>query len=40
MLGNSVFATGDLEPMGRELEEMGFDWKVVSVDNEGVRRLP
>jgi pantoate kinase len=40
MLGNSVFATGDLEPMGRELEEAGFDGRVVSVDNEGVRRLP
>jgi pantoate kinase len=40
MLGNSVFATGDLDPMGRELEGAGFDFTVVSVDNEGVRRLP
>ncbi|UCC93415.1 MAG: hypothetical protein JSW25_01745, partial [Thermoplasmata archaeon] len=39
MLGNSVFATGDLKAMGRELEAEGFKWVVTSVDNLGVRTL-
>jgi pantoate kinase len=39
MLGNSVFATGDMEAMGRDLDEAGFEWVVVAIDNQGVRRL-
>ena len=38
MLGNSVFAAGDLDAMGRGLEEAGFHWTTVEVDNEGARR--
>jgi pantoate kinase len=39
MLGNSVFAVGDVDAMGRELGEAGFRWTLTDVDNEGVRRL-
>lgn len=39
MLGNSVFAVGDTDAMGRELGEAGFHWTLTDVDNEGVRRL-
>ena len=39
MLGNSVFATGDLDAMGIELEGAGFHWTLVDIDNEGVRRV-
>ncbi len=39
MLGNSVFAVGDLEAMGRDLEGEGFHWTIASIDNEGVRRV-
>jgi pantoate kinase len=39
MLGNSVFATGDVEAMGDGLDEGGFHWTVVDIDNEGVRRV-
>jgi pantoate kinase len=38
MLGNSIFATGDLKAMGHALGEARFDWVIVSIDNEGVRR--
>jgi len=37
MLGNSVFATGDLGAMGEELAAEGFAWASVKVDNLGVR---
>jgi pantoate kinase len=37
MLGNSVFAAGDTEAMGRDLNDAGFDWVVTRIDNEGVR---
>jgi pantoate kinase len=37
MLGNSVFAVGDLEPMSEALEEEGFNCRVTSIDNSGVR---
>ena len=39
MLGNSIFASGDLKAMGPALGEAGFDWVVVGIDNEGVRRF-
>ncbi len=39
MLGNSVFAAGDVDAMGRDLDEAGFRWTLVDIDNEGVRRL-
>ncbi len=39
MLGNSVFATGDLDAMGEALAAEGFSWTVVDVDNRGVRLL-
>jgi pantoate kinase len=39
MLGNSVFAVGDLDLMGQDLGVEGFDWAVASVDNQGVRLL-
>jgi pantoate kinase len=39
MLGNSVFAVGDTDAMGRDLAAAGFQCTVVDIDNEGVRRL-
>lgn len=39
MLGNSVYATGDLEAMGRSLEAEGFSFRITGVENEGVRLL-
>ena len=39
MLGNSVFAVGDVDAMGRDLKDAGFHWTVAGIDNEGVRRL-
>jgi len=39
MLGNSVFATGDLEAMGEALTAEGFSWTIVEFDNRGVRLL-
>ena len=39
MLGNSIFAAGDLKAMGPALGKAGFDWVVASIDNEGVRRF-
>ena len=39
MLGNTVFATGDLPYMEGLLEREGFRTKVTSVDNEGARLL-
>jgi len=37
MLGNSVFAAGDVGPMGRALEDGGFHWTRATIDNVGVR---
>ena len=39
MLGNSVFATGDLEAMAIDLEEAGYRFRLTSIDNRGVRVL-
>ncbi len=39
MLGNSVFATGDLDAMGEALDKAGFHWTTARIDNEGVRRI-
>lgn len=39
MLGNSIFAVGDLDVMGRKLGMAGYEWTCVSIDNQGVRRL-
>jgi hypothetical protein len=39
MLGNSVFAVGDVESMGRDLTDDGFQWTVTKIDNQGVRPL-
>jgi len=39
MLGNSIFAVGDLEAMGRGLDDAGYEWTIVNIDNQGVRRL-
>ena len=39
MLGNSVFAAGDMDAIGKDLAEAGFHWTLVDIDNEGARRL-
>jgi len=39
MLGNSIFAAGDLEAMGREMDRLGRPHRVVGVDNRGARVL-
>jgi pantoate kinase len=39
MLGNSVFAVGDLGPMSDALEEEGFESVLTSIDNSGVRAV-
>ncbi len=39
MLGNSVFAVGDVGAMAEGLDERGFSSLVTSVDNEGARLL-
>lgn len=40
MLGNSVFAAGDLEAMAKDLGSEGFSYRLTSIDNVGVRQLP
>ena len=39
MLGNSVFAAGDLDPMAEELGSEGFSYRMTRIDNDGVRLL-
>jgi pantoate kinase len=39
MLGNSIFAAGDLAAMGREMDRLGRPHRVVRVDNRGARVL-
>jgi pantoate kinase len=39
MLGNSVFAAGDLDAMAEDLGSEGFSYRVTCIDNEGVRLL-
>jgi pantoate kinase len=39
MLGNSIFAIGDLESMGLALDELGYSWTTTRVDNDGARLL-
>ncbi len=39
MLGNSVFATGDLDAMAEDLGSEGFSYRITCIDNEGVRPL-
>jgi len=39
MLGNSVFATGDLDAMAEDLGSEGFSYRITCIDNEGVRLL-
>jgi pantoate kinase len=39
MLGNSVFAVGDLDAMAFDLWDAGFTHRITTVDNVGVRML-
>lgn len=39
MLGNSIFAAGDLEAMGKEMDRLGRPYRIVGVDNRGARVL-
>jgi pantoate kinase len=39
MLGNSVFAVGDMDAMAEDLGSEGFSYRMTSIDNEGVRLL-
>jgi pantoate kinase len=39
MLGNSIFAMGDVETIGQVLDEAGYHFRITNVDNEGVRLL-
>ncbi len=39
MLGNSVFALGDLKPMGAALDGLSYSWTTTRVDNVGARLL-
>jgi len=39
MLGNSIFAAGDLAAMGKEMDRLGRPYRVVRVDDQGARVL-
>jgi len=39
MLGNSVFAIGDLDAMAENLGSEGFSYRMTSIDNDGVQLL-